>query len=265
MPRVSGATVITASSSGSLQPTPYRYAVLLERAKQLVQIAAQVEEQMLHALEAGEAEELARLKAQQDVTVATASVQLQASRLAEASQEVQLATLQQQRAQLQADTYDQWIAAGLNQWEKAQVQAYFDESDAQRVVIAADAQIELFKALTTAATGGVTSGLAAVIAAVVGVGAAVRAVGQLQASAARTAGEVAAVRASIERRTQEWQLQKATSLQDVAIGGQEIVIARARVDTVDQERQIAELRPATLVTPSSSCATSSSPRLSMTG
>jgi hypothetical protein len=78
----------------TIRPTPYRFSILIERAKQLVQQAAQIEAAMLVAFEKRDAEAYTVLKARQDISLAHASVQLQELRVREAESGVALTELQ---------------------------------------------------------------------------------------------------------------------------------------------------------------------------
>src|SRR5262249_61441672 len=60
------------------RPTPYRYGALIDRAKNLVSIAQQVEQAFLAALEKRDAEVYNLLKAGHDLQLAGATVNLQA-------------------------------------------------------------------------------------------------------------------------------------------------------------------------------------------
>jgi hypothetical protein len=103
----------------TFRPTPYRYTVLIERAKSLVNIAQQVEQAFLAALEKRDAENYNRLKAGHDLDLAKASVTLQGLRVTEASQGITLAERQQDRIEVQRETYSDWIHGGLNRYETA--------------------------------------------------------------------------------------------------------------------------------------------------
>src|SRR5205085_1281575 len=96
----------------------YRYPVLIERAKQLVQLAAQMEGAMLSAFEKSDMESQALLQAKQQLNLAQAGVRLQDLRIGEANDGVTLADLQQARAQIQIDTYEDWLQADANEYEK---------------------------------------------------------------------------------------------------------------------------------------------------
>jgi peptidoglycan hydrolase-like protein with peptidoglycan-binding domain len=93
------------SASRSFRPTPYRYAVLVERAKQLVSFAQQTEAAFLGALERRDAEELGLMRARQDLQLARAGVRLQDLRVVEAEGTVRLAEAQRNRARTQMDYY----------------------------------------------------------------------------------------------------------------------------------------------------------------
>ena len=68
------------SAASALRPTPYRYAVLMERAKQLVTIAQQIEAAFLSALERRDAEAYNLLKARQDQQLSRAGLKRSTSR-----------------------------------------------------------------------------------------------------------------------------------------------------------------------------------------
>jgi peptidoglycan hydrolase-like protein with peptidoglycan-binding domain len=89
----------------TFRPTPYRYAVLVDRAKQLVSFAQQTEAAFLGALERRDAEELGLMRARQDLQLARAGVRLQDLRVLEAEGAIRLAETQRHRAGTQADYY----------------------------------------------------------------------------------------------------------------------------------------------------------------
>lgn len=93
------------SAAIALRPTPYRYAVLMERAKQLVTIAQQIEAAFLSALERRDAEAYSLLKARQDQQLSRAGLKLQDLRVTEAAHGLTLAKLQTTRAVFQAEHF----------------------------------------------------------------------------------------------------------------------------------------------------------------
>jgi hypothetical protein len=104
-------------------PSQYRYAVLVERAKNFVGIAQQVESAFLSALEQRETETYSVFQANHDIEVARSSITLTDLKIADADINVVSAELQQEKAQVQFDHYDQLIKNGLNFWEKGAVKA----------------------------------------------------------------------------------------------------------------------------------------------
>ncbi len=233
-----------------IQPTLYRYQVLIERAKQLIQLAGQIEAALLSALEKRDFEAFNLLKTRQELNLAQASVQLQNLRVTEAKDSVTLAGLQQTRAQIQFNHY----ANLLNNQEIQQ-----DEKNALDLMQSAA------KRLDSATSMGVVSGLfglplaagsAGLLAAqvadagVVGVAlggsqAAINigiAFQQLQSQADQIRASINSTIASIEIRRKEWELQQSLATQDIAIGDAQITIANDRVEIVTQEKVIAELQ-----------------------
>jgi hypothetical protein len=223
----------------AVPPTAYRYAVLIARAKELVQQAAQIESQYLNASERRDEAGYTLLKARQELTLATAQVRLQSLRVAEANDGVKLADLQIQRTLVQQQTYQAWIANGQNDYEQAMMDLYDDAANAQRAEAIANASVQTAQAITTAATAqfgaaAATAGAAAVSAfAMAGATAAVYGAG-IQASIAKNS-----LLASQERRMDEWRLQAALSAQDLQIGAAEQSLAQDRVVIVEQEQTIA--------------------------
>jgi hypothetical protein len=88
------------------RPSPFRFAVLAERARQLTALAGQVEGAFLAALERRDAEAYSVLQAQQDAELTGMTVQLQELRLTEARDGVSQARLQREQAQLQVEHFD---------------------------------------------------------------------------------------------------------------------------------------------------------------
>ena len=104
----------TGTAIAPRQPTPYRYAALITRAKDLIQNAAQMEAALLAALEKHDTESYNLLKAHQDVELASANVDLQDLRVKQAGDGIRLALLQQGRAQIQFDHFDGLIQSGVS-------------------------------------------------------------------------------------------------------------------------------------------------------
>jgi len=236
-------------TSGALvappQPTPYRYAVLMDRAKQLVTLAQQVESAFQSALEKRDAEAYNLLKAGQDLSLARAQVQLQDARIVEARDGVALAGLQRDRAQLQQDTYQGWLNTGQIKSESDLIQNYRDAGTYRDWIAFMDAGITMAQAMTTAASGGFlgtgASGGWGPTAVVTALASAKGAMTGLLVNA-ETSAQINAVNASYERRAQEWQLQKNLAEKDAAIADQQIQAAKDHVFVAIEEREVAQLQ-----------------------
>ncbi len=187
------------------QPTPYRYAALIARAKELIQNAAQMEAALLAALEKHDAESYNLLKAIQDVELASETERLQDLRLKEANDGIMLALLQQGRAQIQFDHFDGLINRGASDLETA----------------------SMFFGFLGSVVGGAASGKP-------GIGA----IGGLASGLGSVFGQIA----SEERREEDWRLQRALAQQDVLIGGQQISLAIDQAAVATQERRIAHIQ-----------------------
>jgi len=219
-----------------LRPTPYRFSILIERAKQMVGIAQQIESAFLSALEKHDTEAYMLLKARQDVQLARAGVRLQDLRVTEAKTGVKLAELQEQRAEIQSETYQEWIDGGLLQMEQDMIDWYGSLMGAQIISINAQGVLTGVtmpeKFLLPGAYG---------LAVAYQTANAVKATAEMFAAVAQANINVLNVKISLERRKQEWGLQKRLADQDILIGAQQINIAEDHVRVVGQERVIAQM------------------------
>ena len=227
------------------RPTPYRYTVLIERAKNVVSIAQQVEQAFLAALEKRDAETYNLLKAGQDLQLAGSTVDLHGLQVKEADQGVGLAERQLDRAIIQRDTYQGWIDAGLNTWENISLDSQLAAGVAGLGVVAADAALTTAQAANAAASGGflgtgVSGGIAT--AATVGVAAWIKAGAQALQISAETTAQYGAAKASFERRSQEWELQRQLAEGDMAIGDQQVALAQTHSAVARQEELISRIQ-----------------------
>lgn len=228
------------------KPTPYRYGVLVERAKNLVNIAQQVEQAFLSSLERRDAEVYNLLQAGHDLQLAAATVDLHGLRVATAHQGVGLAEQQLGRASIQRDTYEGWIAEGLNRWETTMLASHVASGVFGSAVLAADAVLTAAQAAVSAASGGFLgtgaspAGMAATGA--VAVAAYAKAAAGAAQIAAETTAQVSAAKASFERRGQEWALQRQLADADMAIGSQQLLLAQANTAVALQEELISRMQ-----------------------
>jgi hypothetical protein len=197
------------------QPTPYRYQVLIERAKQLAATAGQIESSFLSALEKRDSELYALIQAQQDITLSQSQIQLQGLRVNEAQDGVQLAELQRDRSQIQVTYFEDLLVEGYLLSEQV--------------------------ALVATATAGAAGILAGIGTALTKDGL-IAGIGQAISAGASATASISSTIASFERREQEWNQQLSLSRQDVLIGNQQIELAQDQVAISLQELRIAAIQ-----------------------
>lgn len=221
----------------SIPPSAYRYRVLIERAKQLVSLAQQMESAFLTALEKFDAESYSILRADQDIESSRANIKLQSLKIKESESNVDLAELQKERSELQVSGLQGMIDEGLLGSEQVilkQLQIGMIASMAA-TTFGAIGQGSGLAASVSTPWGGIAAGIAASMYLM-------QSVFQVQAIKANTMVQIAQVLASLERRQQEWEFQKTLAQQDVRIGGQQIKIANDRLRISGQEHEMAQLQ-----------------------
>src|SRR5664279_5605451 len=223
------------------RPTPYRYAVLVERAKNLVSIAQQVEQAFLGALEKRDAEVYNLRKAGHDLQSTGATVDLHSLQVREAEEGIGLAERQLDRAATQRDTYQGWIDAGLNDWERDLLQDYREIGQWRNVLTGIDAALTVAQTLAAVESGGfLGTGLGAGLGGTVVVGAlaVAQASTSVMVNTAETSAQINSATASFERRSQEWELQRQLAEGEMAIGAQQVTLAQTHTDVARQEEFI---------------------------
>jgi hypothetical protein len=188
------------------QPTPYRYAALILRAKELTQTSAQMEGALLTALEKFEAESYNLLKATQDVELAGETVRLHDLQKKEAIAGIPLAAQEKQRAQLQFGHFEDLINKGTSALEIASA---------------------VLGGLGSTVSGAAQTGAFSVA----GLGGALTGV-----------GSVFGAFASRKRQEDDWILQRNLADQDITIARQKVTIAKDHFEVVKQEQQIAQMQ-----------------------
>jgi len=186
-------------------PSHYRYGYLVERAKNLVGIAQQVETAFLSAMQQRDEEEYRRNQAEHDIKVAGASINLANLKLADADIIQSEAELQKSRAEVQRDHFSDLLREGLNVWETSAM------AGMALATALYDAQAWMLWTNNSAQT-------------------------------ASSAAQLAQTIASFERRKQEWQLQNNLAKMDVAIGFQQVAHAQNQKKVAEQEKNLAVLQ-----------------------
>ena len=229
-------------SARPVPPTAYRYTTLISRAKELAQQAATIEALYLAAIEKRDDASYTRERARQELAMANAQVHLQSLRVKEANDGVKLADLQIQRAQIQQQAFQSWIASGLNDYERAMLSLFEHQAALASIQAVAAATAQAAQAVTTAATASFGAAAAAAAAVVVSTAAATGAGAAVLSATAAADIQTNQLLASQERRLDEWRLQSALSTHDVQIGTQQRTIALDHVAITEQEKVIADTR-----------------------
>ncbi len=244
LPSMGSGGQLVLPGTSRIQPTPYRYQYLIERAKQLAQLAAQMEASMLAALEKRDAEYYNRLKAQQDIELARGQVNLQNLRVKEAEDGVTLAELQKEKSQVQIEALHEMLDAGLNQYEQSMIYTYRHIAKVRKIIKGVEGTVAASKLATAVAAAGLASGVAAAAAAVGFYGITIGTQEGINLITAETSIQTSSLWASYERRKQEWEYQQKLASHELQIGNQGLNLAKSHKDVVEQEKDIADMQTA---------------------
>src|SRR5262249_13085745 len=149
----------------------------------------------------------------------------------EAKSAVKLAELQEARAQIEVEHYQELIEGDISELESSSLD-FMLASAVLQVEAAKASFIAAFLPNSVSATSITYSPQAA---------AAASRIASLAAASSTTASMLSTL-ASFERRRQEWEFQQKLAQQDVAIGAQQVTIANDHVEVVEQEKDIAEIQ-----------------------
>jgi hypothetical protein len=218
------------TNKSSTLPSQYRYSVLVDRARSLVTTAQQLEASYLAAIVQGENAAYSEAQAQRDLATAGAMLGVEDLKVDAAAIGVTQAQTQRDRAAFQAGHFGRLIAAGLNSHERDQL---FELQVARDLEVGSAA---LFGIGAFLGLGGKdpASALAGAF------GAAGSALGALS-GAASLDSQIDGLRASFERREEDWLFQRANAQRDVEIGEQQIAAARTQQQIAIADRGIAGL------------------------
>ena len=234
-----------AAPAVSLRPTPYRYRVLQERARQLVALAQQIEQEYLSALEKYDNAEFRRFDAQKGVEVAEQNARLQDLRVIEADGGIQAAADQTDRADFLRQSYATRVAAGLNGYERQVLQGYSEIRDLRNLITGIDTVLGVAQAASSTGSlidivfsAGAKPAIAATLAAAqVGRGIAT---GFLNDAEARLSSN--SFLAGHQRQVEEWRLQQGLAEKEILAARHAQKAAVDHKNVVVQEKAIAELQ-----------------------
>jgi hypothetical protein len=263
-----GGQLIIPGTRPALRPTPYYFRVLIERCKQLVNIAQQIEAAYLAALEKRDAENYNLLKANNDLQLAQMGEELQNRRVQEAQAGVGVARAQLQRARVMSERYSMLSSLGLSQFEQQMISSYQEaisamgqagSASADAARLGGDAAYHNARAAYDSSFLPISGGAFGVSvspipndaaryhyaragdASLAGAAAqALAAIYSANAQVAQTNASIAGVWASHEARRLDYETQAAIAEQEIAIGEAQIGAAQAHVGVSEQERKIAQ-------------------------
>ncbi len=238
LPQVGGDGTLNLNISKRFNPSPHRFEVIMERAKQQVQLAQQLESTLLSLFEKTDAERYSMLKAKQDLGLAKAGVRLQDLKLKVAESGIELATMQRERVQFSLDHYKGLITQGFLDSEVKAMALLRTAILLQKI---SAGLLTLGGVLSTAKISSGSSGFMSEI----NLGSVVSGAGQglgAIAGSLGTSSQIESMLASFTRRIQEWQFQVDLGSRDLSIAGKQINIAEQQRDVTKQERQISQLQ-----------------------
>jgi hypothetical protein len=221
---IAGQTDLNAGGSSTL-PSQYRYDTLVDRAKNLVTTAQQLEASYLSALVQGDNAAYSEAQARRDLASAGAMLGVEDLKVTAAAEGVTLAQTQRDRAAAQADHFGQLLVAGPNSHEQDQL---------ERLKVAAQLQLG---AAVLSGIGTIGSGISNPTTILSGIGSTVGALAQ----AASLDSQVDGLEASFERRAEDWRFQRANALHDVEIGENQITAAQTQQQIAVADRAVAGL------------------------
>jgi hypothetical protein len=208
------------TTGSSTLPSQYRYSVLVDRAKNLVTTAQQLEASYLSALIQADGAAYSEAQAQRDLASAGAMLSVEDLKVTAAGEGITLAQTQRDKAAFQARHFTDLIAAGPISHEQDQL---------LKLEVARDLQFgSAVKSVGAAVPGPFSFS---------GAGDALSAL----SSAASLDGQIDGLEASFERREQDWSFQAANASRDTQIGEQQIASARTQQQIAVADRDIAGL------------------------
>lgn len=209
---------LTSPAALDLQPLPYRYTTLIERTKQVIEIARQMESSMLQFISSADQARYQELNARHDLELNRAGVRLKDLQVVQATDSLGSAALQRDRAQTQVSHYTQLLGNGLTMNEEMQIGN-----------------------LVSATVHQHATAIGAWIEAGFGIGSYSGAIGASGAAWALNS-QFHGLMASFERRAEEWQLEKAIADQDLRAGMQQMRVGQDQLNVAREEQSIALLQ-----------------------
>jgi hypothetical protein len=218
----------TAGGQGKLS-SHYRFSVMVDKARSFTSLVSEMGHALLSALEKGDAEQLAQIRASHEQTVLNMSTVIKQKRLADAQQS--LAALQQNlaAANFRQTHFETLIADGLNSHE-SDAQALSEAAIAFQVAAAAFQGVAIAGYLAPSIFGLADGGMKW--------GDAVKMGADISNSVATTLNQgssLATMMGQFDRRSEDWDYQKALATYDINALTQQIAAANSRLEALQDE------------------------------
>jgi hypothetical protein len=228
-----------------IQATPYRFQVLLDRARQLTAQAIQMEAGYQAALEKYDERSLRIFDALKAIDLSRAQVTLAVSRVQEATDAATAARAQKDKADTMVAAYGDLIDAPPNEYEQNLLDEYQDMRDVRDGIAAADATIGVLQAASHATSlwdAATTFGAANAFSGSIMAATVVK--GGLEVVQNHLEAQVQAnqLKAGIEQRKQEWRLQQTAAQQESLVAAAQVTVAGDHVTIAVQEQGLTELQ-----------------------
>jgi hypothetical protein len=238
-------TQLAQSATTIIQATPYRFRVLLERASQLTAQAIQMEAGYQAALEKYDERSLRIFDALKAIDLSRVQVSLAVSRVQEATDAVTAAQAQKNRADTMVAAYGALIDAPTNEYEQDLLGEYQDMRDVRDRIAEADASIGILQAASNAASLSdeiLSGGTKAAFALTISAAHVVKGGFEFVQNKLEAQIQANQLKAGIEQRKREWQLQQTAALQESLVAAAQHTVALDQVTIAMQEQGLAELQ-----------------------
>jgi hypothetical protein len=238
-------TQVARSATTIVQATPYRFRVLLDRARQLAAQAIQMEAGYQAALEKYDGRSLQVFDALKAIDLSRAQVTLAVSRVHEATDAVTAATAQKDKADAMVTAYGDLIDAPPNKYEQDLLDEYQDMREVRDGIAAADTAIGILQAAAKATNflDAVTSfGTSTAFSGETIIATGLKGLAEAKQNSLEAQIQANQLKAGIEQRKQEWRLQQTAAQQESLVAAAQMTVANDQVTIAVQEQGLTELQ-----------------------
>lgn len=234
---------LTLPTQNYIRSTAYRYSVLIERSKQLVTLAQQIEANFLSVLEKKDNENYNLQLMNQSVDLTKEAVELQILRVKDADYNANIVSLQKERTEVQIGTYTTWIENGPNDHEVKMLNNYEklrDEKNGLAELEHLHSMVSSWTSMFKVTSPGEAIGGFINFAANGLIGGS-KLSKQFQINSLEEQAQYNSFQANYSRKKDEWELQRSLSNKDMEIINVQINQADNNKEILEQEKEIADI------------------------